>query len=438
MDLDPHSLFRDIDTGRGLVVAVSGGSDSLALLLLLRDFLSRHSPAARLHAVTVDHALRAGSAGEARAVAALCAARGIAHRTVAWQGDKPATGLSAAAREARYRLLADAAADLGAAIVLTGHTLDDQAETLAMRAARGGGAGLAGMARATLFDGRAWIVRPLLHLRRRALRDWLAARGVAWVDDPTNENPAFERARVRKALSEADVGALGHTARSAGRARRALADEAAALIDRFAGMPAPGLLRLDPAFAGHARQEAALLALRACLAAAGGTPRLPDAARTGALLARLADGTRLRATLSRAVVDARRDGIFILREARDLPAATVAPGTDLLWDGRFRVVVPAGAGTWTVGPEGRDATEGDDRDGAGAPRSLVRAARAAGPVLRPAGAAGAGAPAVTPVVAPWARFLPEFDLAPAAALGRVLGAPALPLAPWKHHIGAEP
>lgn len=435
MDLDPHSLFRDIDASRGLVVAVSGGGDSLALLLLLHDFLSRHRPAARLHAVTVDHALRAGSAGEARAVAALCAARGIAHRTVAWQGDKPATGLSAAAREARYRLLADAAADLGVAIVLTGHTLDDQAETLAMRAARGGGTGLAGMARATLFDGRAWIVRPLLHLRRRALRDWLAAHGVAWIDDPTNENPAFERARVRKALSEADVEGLAGTARSAGRARRALADEAATLLDRFAGAPAPGLLRLDPAFAG---QAAALPALRACLAAAGGTPRLPDAARTGALLARLAEGAPLRATLSRAVVDARRGGIFILREARDLPVATAGPGTDLLWDGRFRVAVPTGAGTWTVGPEGLGEEDDRDRDGAGAPRSLVRAARASGPVLRPAGAAGAVTPAVTPVVAPWARFLPEFDLAPAAALGRILGAPALPLAPWKHHIGAEP
>src|SRR5690606_36834670 len=174
----------------------------------------------------------------------------IAHETVAWRGTKPRTGLGAAAREARYGLLADAAARFGADIVLAGHTGDDQTETLAMRAASGEGAGLDGMAAATLFDGHIWIVRPLLGLRRQALRGWLAARGVPWIDDPTNEDPAFERARVRRALPEEEVEALAQRAQSEGAARQALAGAAALLVDRFAMRPAPGFLRLGHALFG--------------------------------------------------------------------------------------------------------------------------------------------------------------------------------------------
>lgn len=429
MALDPRALFSGIEAGGGLVVAVSGGSDSLALLLLLHDFIAC-SPA-RLTAVTVDHGLRPEAAAEAARVAALCRARGIAHRTLAWHGQKPGTGLAAAAREARYDLLAGAAAAVGAAIVLTGHTRDDQAETLAMRAARGddgaAGGGLAGMAAATLFAGRVWIVRPLLGLRRKTLRDWLRARGIGWIEDPSNDDPASERARVRKALDDAEIEALADRARAAGEARAALSRAAALLVERFAAAPAPGLLRLarglfDPAIADP---EAALAVLRAVLASAGGAARLPDPARSRALMARLAGGAALRATLSRAVVDARAGGVFVRREARDLPSVPLA-GSDVVWDGRRRIAAAPGLAVAPLG-EALAAASVD------APESLVRAALAVEPGLFADGAF-VGPGAGVPVVAPFARFLPGFDLALAAALGRLVGAPPLPAMPWKHHI----
>lgn len=392
----------------------------------------------------MDHGLRPEAAAEAAGVAALCRAHGIAHRTLSWRGPKPRDGVIAAAREARYDLLAEAAGAVGADIVLTAHTFDDQAETVAMRAARGEGSGLAGMAAATLFDSRVWIVRPLLGLRRQALRDWLSARGVTWVDDPSNADPAFERVRVRRRLDEGAISALARQARQQGAARTALATKAAGLVSRFASCPVPGLYRLErDLFGADVDAEPALLVLRTVLATAGGTAHLPERARAQALFSQLAQGAARRATLSRVVVDMRSSGLFLHREARDLPVVTLT-GRQVLWDGRFRVEGPAGL---SVGPSGKAAaTDMAAKGGPGradVPASLARAALAASPAIFRGGEAAGPATGgdalaqgvtATAVIAPFARFLPGFDLALAAALGRLAGAPALPPPPWKHHI----
>jgi len=427
-----ESLFSRIDFSNGALVAISGGSDSTALLLLLKHYLDRNAPQAPLLAVTVDHGLRAESAAEAHAVASLCFTLGIAHRTMVWSDAKPASGIPAAAREARYRLLAAAARQAGIGLVVTAHTADDQAETVLMRQARSDepatayGRGLAGMAPATLYDWQTWIVRPLLGIERAALRAFLRNRRIVWIDDPTNSDEHYERPRVRAALYQGRgsrrIGDLLALAETAAAARTDRSRRAAALIRDCATRPVPGLIRLDPAFP-RGERDAAVTALRLLLATAGGTPFPPDEARTASLLDKIA-AAPLCATLSRTVVDARRAGIFLYRERRDLPAPVNAvDGT--IWDGRYRIALRGRAGSVSVEPEGNVPAESPTMGESPAPASLIAAATAAEPAFRPVAAAAA-----SPVVAPFDRFLPSFDLDLAGALAGLVGARALPELPF--------
>ncbi|MFK0691877.1 tRNA lysidine(34) synthetase TilS [Mesorhizobium sp. IMUNJ 23033] len=436
------SDFSKIDFTNGAIAAVSGGSDSTALLLLLKNHLDRTAPATRLLAVTIDHDLRPGSAAEARAVASLCAERGIAHRTLRWSGPKPSSGLPAAAREARYRLLAQAAVEDGIDLILTGHTADDQAETVLMRQARDEGRGLAGMAPATLYDWRQWIVRPLLGARRSALRTFLRRENVGWAEDPTNADAHFERPRVRAVLGEDDgqrfAEAIGLAKRVAAE-REELGQRAAMLIRDFAAMPTTGLIRLDPAFTASGDAQAAVYAMRILLATIGGVSFLPDEARSQALFSRLRAGP-LCATLSRTVVDARRAGIFLRREARGLPLAAPV-SDDVFWDGRRRITLGDRPGALLIAPLGRAAAAKRAVAEDGTPPNLARAAQAAEPALwhgaECLGFAGDGAVpttvGVSPVVAPFACFLPSFDLAPAAAIAALIGALPVPALPFRGH-----
>jgi len=255
---DAKLLFAAWKTAPAIVLAVSGGPDSIALMWLAARWRRALKQGPRLIAVTVDHGLRPEAAREARDVKRLAGTLELPHRTLRWTGTKPNTGLPAAAREARYRLLTRVARTSGATHILTAHTRDDQAETLLMRMLRGSGiAGLAAMARETDRDGMR-LARPLLDVSKSQLIATLKKAGIGFADDPTNRDTAFTRPRLRglmPALAD-EGGDSRNLARLASRLARAnaaievLADGA----ERYLA-----LRGCDPARGGYA--AAAFLAL---------------------------------------------------------------------------------------------------------------------------------------------------------------------------------
>ncbi len=250
-DEEASVLFSGLEGLPGLLLAVSGGSDSTALLVLAsrwtKSLKKRIKRAPKLLAVTVDHGLRAESAREAAAVGQLARQLGVRHAVMRWRGAKPKTGLQEAARHARYRLLAQAATRARCEHILTAHTLDDQAETVLFRLTRGSGlTGLAGMAHALPIpadEGRAvFLVRPLLGVSKARLVATLRAARVAHSEDPSNRDPRFARTRLRVLLAQLageGLDARGF-ARLAARMRRAEATiEFAVAAARDALAPGP-------------------------------------------------------------------------------------------------------------------------------------------------------------------------------------------------------
>lgn len=332
--------------GRPLGVAVSGGGDSIALLLLLDDWRRQGGPS--LTAVTVDHGLRPAAAAEAASVARLCASLGLPHDILRWTEGPGSGNLMDRARRARRRLIAGWAGARGIARVALAHTADDQAETMLMRLARGSGVdGLSVMAPVTEADGIRWL-RPLLDQRRADLRRFLQARGQGWAEDPTNDDPAYLRTQARRALTVLDglgltVDRLTATAERQSLARAALED----LANRVAGQVAcieTGSVLFSPDLRAAPRETQLRLLSRAIRWVTGADYR----PRFSALAAAL-DGPA-GSTLAGAEVVPGRDGLRIQREPRACGPA-VRPGA--VWDNRWRVTGPdPQAEIRALGPEG--------------------------------------------------------------------------------------
>jgi tRNA(Ile)-lysidine synthase len=319
-----------------LAVAVSGGSDSMALLHLAHDWAASRNVA--LHAVAVDHGLRPEAAAEADFVGDTAAALGLPHAVLRWRGWDGHGNLQDAARRARRRLIADWAAGQGVQAVALGHTLDDQAETVLLRLARGSGVdGMAGMAAVMQTAGVTWL-RPLLGERRADLRHWLTARGLSWVEDPSNDDTRFARVRARRLLAELqplglNAPRLARTARAMRRAREVLDTAANELAVRAAEVTA-GAVAIDRAALAAAPEDTRLRLVAGALGLIGAGPYRP---RLDALEAVVAAGE---GTLAGCRVVTERDSLWIAREAAALAGVEARPGD--VWDRRWRVT---GSGT---------------------------------------------------------------------------------------------
>lgn len=317
---------------RPIAVALSGGGDSVALLLAAQAWAQARGR--RLVALTVDHQLQPDSRAWSEACAQLAARVGAEFQALAWAGPKPAQGLPAAARAARHRLLADAARRLGARAVLIGHTADDVLEARAMRAAG-----------ATTPEPREWspspawpegrgvfLLRPLLGARRASLRAWLAGRGESWIEDPANVDPRFARARARAAL-QADAAVE-------------FAEPPPLALAELCRVEVGGAVVLPRAALRAAPFEDAQRLVAIASVCAGGGARLPAAGPRGRLTEALRGPGPMAATLAGARIEADTEEVRIVREAGEagrggLQALRLAAGERAAWDGRFEMTTNA-------------------------------------------------------------------------------------------------
>ena len=390
-----------------LLVAFSGGGDSTGLLAALADARSSHPGQLALHAATIDHGLRAGSAEEAQAAARTSRKLGVPHTVLEWRGEKPATGIQAAARAARYRLLAAEARRIGADLVVTGHTFDDQLETVAMRRLRDP-SGEVGMDERVLVERSVWLVRPFLAIRRRAIRDYLEKRRLSWSEDPSNDNPAFERVRIRRAGIDEDfhVKAPDRTSSVVG----------AQFVRDHVWVHSSAVIALDLADL-NVRHRPNRMVLMALISIAGGREHTPASDVAENVIAKITDGADFRCTAGRVVIDRRKSTLYLCREARGLEAVTIPPGQKTVWDGRFEVA-NTGAKPVTIAPGGvAEAAEPLLRlaAGAGLPKGVAALAAASMPHLTDGDMADV---TVRPVLAPFEHFLPHhrFELADSLAV----------------------
>lgn len=337
-----------------VVLAVSGGPDSMALMHLAAEWLSaRQDSRPVLSVVTVDHGLRAESRAEAEFVAVAAAKLGMPHTILTWYGTKPKTGIQETARNARHELFRAHLEREGHNVIATAHTRDDQAETLLMRLARGSGLdGLAGMRRQSLFAGGHLLVRPLLAIPKARLVGTLQARSVSWIEDPSNSNPNFERVRLRSAqrvLGELGLSreALGLSAQRLTRARVALEAHAAETVARHPDkihVDRLGYASLDWDFMRSLPEDTALRILQRIIQSYGAQVEPVS-------LSQLEDmtlGRRWENPSGRTLAGARfvagkhPSQVLVVREAgrQGLAEFVMQPGEHAEWDNRFAIVLP--------------------------------------------------------------------------------------------------
>jgi tRNA(Ile)-lysidine synthase len=343
---DALDRIGGFETRPVVAVAVSGGPDSMALAILADRWARQRGGQA--WALTVDHRLRLESAAEAQIVAKWLAARAIPHEVLVWADEKPASGIQEAARAARYRLLAGWCRDRGCLHLLTAHHREDQAETHLIRRRAGSGIdGLAGMSAVRELPGLR-LVRPLLQVPKPRLLALLAAERQPFLSDPSNQNPAFERSRLRhdpKLLDGAGFDRVSAELRDLGRQRIAREYALDALLACAVRLHPGGFAVLDRAAIDGAEDELAERLLGRVARCIGGAPYPLRRVRIARLRAGLADRPGHARTLGGCRFVPWRGQLLVLRElAAAAPPLRIEPGARVTWDRRFAVELARMAG----------------------------------------------------------------------------------------------
>ena len=333
--------LAQFETSPFLAVAVSGGSDSLALAILADRWVRARG--GEICALTVDHRLRPESGDEIRRLGAWLSARAIRHEVLVWTGQKPRTGIQEAARFARYRLLGGWCREHACLHLLTGHHWDDQIEThLIRRRARSGPDGLAGMSPIReLADCR--LLRPLLGFSKDRLVAFLEVERQPFISDPSNLDPAFERSRLRQGdgAPAGEVSRLLGEIRAFGRRRAAHGHMQNTLLVRYVSLHPAGFALLDPAMVSETSPEIVERLLSAVTAAIGGASYPPRRDRIARLREALGGAERRGHTLGGCRFIRWRERILVVRElAKAAPPLRLRPGERMIWDRRFDIMMP--------------------------------------------------------------------------------------------------
>ncbi|WP_375662501.1 tRNA lysidine(34) synthetase TilS [Bartonella sp. OC16QHHD] len=391
-----RNLFKTSDfiQCQKLILAVSGGSDSLALMFLVKEHLETLAFPPEMIVVTVDHQLRKESMREAETVAKICRVHDIQHITVRWEGEKPKTHIASSARVARYDLLVKEAQKQGASLIMTGHTLNDQVETYQMRYQRlqknrgalyseavamrdgvsaGGFAGilrgeavamrdedhtrqtrkniaeknygplyergLSCIPREALLHRKVRLIRPLLGVKRQTLRNYLRLQGQTWIDDPTNEDRNFERVRVRQSLSPQKLAYIAQKINEAALQRRQQAKNIADLILALDITVQHGRCFIaKPALFLQKHSSFPFVVGLFAVLMGGGFYLLPNQ-KLSMLVQKLCldSPEKKRFTYAGSVIEYNKQGISLWREGRNMKEAIVEPDKTFIWDRRYHI-----------------------------------------------------------------------------------------------------
>lgn len=315
------ALFAPWKTARGILLGVSGGPDSLALMLLAAEW-SRECATPPISVATVDHGLRKDSASEAQTVGQWAKEIGLPHAILYWSGTKPRSRLQERARDARYRLLFEHAGQIGADHVMTAHHADDQAETILFRLLRGSGiSGLSGMAKCRQHSQHKgfFLARPLLNFTKADLAAFCEMKAHAFIKDPSNADPVFARTRIRRlgcllAEEGLDRASLLRLGRRAARVETALGAQARTAIEKLRVQREPGSISADISVLAGEPEEILLRFLADELKLIGGKSlrleRLESL--TEALAQALRSGFAYKATLAGAVLRLQSCGFLVI------------------------------------------------------------------------------------------------------------------------------